>query len=72
MPKTHIHIFCPQVISGCEWGNILVWDDALIKVEITRRDGKPCHNGVIHKFHLEEGELISLGKTCRAVDLVYI
>ncbi|KAF0298911.1 Cilia- and flagella-associated protein 44 [Amphibalanus amphitrite] len=50
-----------KVISGCEWGNILVWDDALIKVEITRRDGKPCHNGTIHKFHLEEGELISLG-----------
>ena len=32
-----------KVVSGAEWGNILVWDGGLIKVEISREKGKPCH-----------------------------
>ena len=33
-----------KVVSGAEWGNILVWDGGLIKVEISREKGKPCHD----------------------------
>uniref|UniRef100_A0A8C4RRV9 Cilia- and flagella-associated protein 44 n=1 Tax=Erpetoichthys calabaricus TaxID=27687 RepID=A0A8C4RRV9_ERPCA len=50
-----------KVVSGSEWGNMLLWDGGLIKVEICRKGGKTCHNGPIHQFMLEEGELISVG-----------
>ena len=30
-----------KVLSGCEWGNLLLWDGGLIKVEISRK-GKMC------------------------------
>ena len=33
-----------KIVSGAEWGNILVWDGGLIKVEISREKGKPCHD----------------------------
>ncbi|TRY65681.1 hypothetical protein DNTS_005533 [Danionella cerebrum] len=50
-----------KVVSGSDWGNLLLWDGGLIKVEISRRSGRPCHNGVIRQLHLEEEELISIG-----------
>ena len=33
-----------KVVSGAEWGNILVWDGGRITVEISREKGKPCHD----------------------------
>lgn len=53
--------FNPQVISGCEWGNMLLWEGGLIKVEICRRGRRSCHNGSINQFVLDEGELITIG-----------
>ncbi|GCB72348.1 hypothetical protein scyTo_0006264 [Scyliorhinus torazame] len=50
-----------KVVSGSEWGNMLLWDGGLIKVELCRRDGKPCHHGPINQFVLDEGELITVG-----------
>ncbi|XP_041088697.1 cilia- and flagella-associated protein 44 isoform X2 [Polyodon spathula] len=50
-----------KVVSGSEWGNMLLWDGGLIKVEICRKGGKPCHSGPIHQFVLDEGELITIG-----------
>ncbi|XP_048458506.1 cilia- and flagella-associated protein 44-like, partial [Rhincodon typus] len=50
-----------KVVSGCEWGNMLLWDGGLIKVELSRKDGKPCHQGPINQFVLDEGELITIG-----------
>ncbi|XP_072902159.1 cilia- and flagella-associated protein 44 isoform X2 [Hemitrygon akajei] len=50
-----------KVISGCEWGNMLLWDGGLIKVELCRKGGKPCHQGSINQFVLDEGELITIG-----------
>ncbi|XP_059823753.1 cilia- and flagella-associated protein 44 isoform X3 [Hypanus sabinus] len=50
-----------KVISGCEWGNMLLWDGGLIKVELRRKGGKPCHQGSINQFVLDEGELITIG-----------
>ncbi|CAG5111754.1 Oidioi.mRNA.OKI2018_I69.chr2.g6028.t1.cds [Oikopleura dioica] len=50
-----------KVISGCEWGNLLVWDGGLIKVEITRKGGKSCHDGSIKQMFILEGELLTIG-----------
>ncbi|XP_057301359.1 cilia- and flagella-associated protein 44-like isoform X2 [Hydractinia symbiolongicarpus] len=50
-----------KVLSGSEWGNMLLWDGGLIKVEITRKGKKNCHNGNIEQFFLDEGELITVG-----------
>ncbi|KAM9320405.1 cilia- and flagella-associated protein 44 [Gastrophryne carolinensis] len=50
-----------KVISGSEWGNMLLWEGGLIKVEICRRGRRPCHSGSINQFVLDEGELITIG-----------
>nr|XP_006820617.1 PREDICTED: WD repeat-containing protein 52-like [Saccoglossus kowalevskii] len=50
-----------KVLSGTEWGNMLLWDGALIKVQVCRKNKKPCHNGSIEQFVMDEGELITLG-----------
>ena len=50
-----------KVLSGSEWGNMLLWDGGLIKVEITRKGRKTCHQGNIEQFFLDEGELITAG-----------
>ncbi|KAL2085147.1 hypothetical protein ACEWY4_018467 [Coilia grayii] len=50
-----------KVLSGSEWGNMLLWDGGLIKVEICRRGGRTCHAGTIQHFSLDEGELLTIG-----------
>nr|XP_006000125.2 PREDICTED: cilia- and flagella-associated protein 44 [Latimeria chalumnae] len=50
-----------KVLSGSEWGNMLLWDGGLIKVELCRRGRKSCHVGPINQFVLDEGELITIG-----------
>ncbi|XP_072116973.1 cilia- and flagella-associated protein 44 isoform X3 [Mobula birostris] len=50
-----------KVMSGCEWGNMLLWDGGLIKVELRRKGDRPCHQGSINQFVLDEGELITIG-----------
>ncbi|XP_017572667.1 cilia- and flagella-associated protein 44 isoform X3 [Pygocentrus nattereri] len=50
-----------KVVSGSEWGNMLLWDGGLIKVEICRKDGRTCHSGAIQQFALDEGELMTIG-----------
>ena len=32
-----------KVVSGTEWGNLLLWDGGFIKVEISRKNKKFCH-----------------------------
>lgn len=44
-------------MSGCSWGNILIWDGGLITLEIFRTLRKPCHNGPIMQFFYDDGEL---------------
>ncbi|XP_026315646.1 cilia- and flagella-associated protein 44 isoform X2 [Hyposmocoma kahamanoa] len=43
-----------KVLSGCEWGNILVWEAGLVKVEVTQRGRKVCHGAPIIQFMLSE------------------
>lgn len=33
-----------KVLSGSEWGNMLLWDGGFIKVEIAKKGKKSCHN----------------------------
>ncbi|XP_072192974.1 cilia- and flagella-associated protein 44 [Excalfactoria chinensis] len=51
-----------KVISGAEWGNLLLWEGGLIKVELCRAEHKPCHNGPVSQIVLDEGELVTVGK----------
>ncbi|XP_061222638.1 cilia- and flagella-associated protein 44 isoform X1 [Neopsephotus bourkii] len=51
-----------KVISGTEWGNLLLWEGGLIKVELCRGERKPCHSGPVSQLILEEGELFTVGK----------
>ncbi|XP_074652110.1 cilia- and flagella-associated protein 44-like isoform X2 [Tubulanus polymorphus] len=50
-----------KVLSGSEWGNMLLWDGGLIKVEISRKNHKPCHHGAIQQIVMDEGELMTVG-----------
>ncbi|EDV19473.1 uncharacterized protein TRIADDRAFT_33519 [Trichoplax adhaerens] len=50
-----------KVLSGTDWGNMLVWDNGLIKVQIGRKAKKSCHIGSIEGFFYDEGELITIG-----------
>ncbi|XP_014472910.1 PREDICTED: cilia- and flagella-associated protein 44 [Dinoponera quadriceps] len=50
-----------KVVSGCEWGNILLWEEGLISLEICRKHRQPCHAKAITQFEYLNGELISVG-----------
>ncbi|XP_057334477.1 cilia- and flagella-associated protein 44 isoform X2 [Microplitis mediator] len=59
-----IGIFCMpdgKVVSGCEWGNILLWTQSLISLEVRRKNKKPCHDNMITQFEFNNGELMSIG-----------
>ncbi|XP_063275925.1 cilia- and flagella-associated protein 44-like isoform X1 [Prinia subflava] len=51
-----------KVISGAEWGNFLLWEGGLIKVELCRVGRQPCHEGSISQLIFDEGKLYSVGK----------
>ncbi|XP_050459151.1 cilia- and flagella-associated protein 44 isoform X5 [Cataglyphis hispanica] len=50
-----------KVVSGCEWGNILLWEEGLITLEICKKNREPCHTKAITQFEYINGELISVG-----------
>ncbi|XP_070199865.1 cilia- and flagella-associated protein 44-like isoform X3 [Littorina saxatilis] len=50
-----------KVLSGSDWGNMLLWDENLIKLQIGRKNGKFCHAGKIMHMMIVEGEIISAG-----------
>ncbi|XP_076020168.1 cilia- and flagella-associated protein 44 [Genypterus blacodes] len=50
-----------KVVSGTDWGNLLLWEGDLIKVEICRKGGRTCHAGTARPFTLEEGQLMTIG-----------
>lgn len=47
-----------KILSGCEWGNVLVWDDGLIKLEVCRKNRRPCHKGPITQVFMRNAEEI--------------
>ncbi|XP_029902729.1 cilia- and flagella-associated protein 44 [Myripristis murdjan] len=50
-----------KVVSGSEWGNLLLWEGDLIKVQISRKDGRTCHAGTVQPFALDEEQLMTFG-----------
>ncbi|KAH0945279.1 hypothetical protein HN011_010803, partial [Eciton burchellii] len=50
-----------KIVSGCEWGNILLWEEGLIALEICQKNRQPCHTKPITQFEYINGELISVG-----------
>ncbi|XP_075152852.1 cilia- and flagella-associated protein 44 [Haematobia irritans] len=50
-----------NVISGCEWGNMLLWEAGLIKFEICRKGRRPCHAKPIVRITMENGEVTTVG-----------
>lgn len=51
-----------KIISSTHWGNLLLWKDRFVQVEICRKDGSKCHEGSINHLVVGEGELVSIGK----------
>lgn len=50
-----------QVLSGCEWGNVLVWEAGLVKLEVTQRGRKTCHSApVVSTIHIKQFCLYNL------------
>ncbi|KAI4496377.1 hypothetical protein M0804_000187 [Polistes exclamans] len=50
-----------KVVSGCEWGNILLWDENLIKLEISRKNKEFCHTKPIVQLEYINAELFTVG-----------
>eukprot|EP01012_Entosiphon_sulcatum_P026263 TRINITY_DN3167_c0_g1_i1.p1 TRINITY_DN3167_c0_g1~~TRINITY_DN3167_c0_g1_i1.p1 ORF type:complete len:1748 (+),score=500.61 TRINITY_DN3167_c0_g1_i1:141-5384(+) len=52
-----------KVVSGSEWGALLMWENNLIKTEIRKPELIPCHNGAVEVVVLEQGNecLITAG-----------
>lgn len=51
-----------KVLSGSEWGNLLVWENSLIVAEICIKNDVPCHDGIIRQVLLNEGEFYTTGQ----------
>lgn len=50
-----------KVLSGCQWGNVLVWEGGLIKIEVCRKGRKPCHQGPITQISVRDAEIMTCG-----------
>uniref|UniRef100_A0A3Q3I9T7 Cilia- and flagella-associated protein 44 n=1 Tax=Monopterus albus TaxID=43700 RepID=A0A3Q3I9T7_MONAL len=57
----HVELPDGKVVSGSDWGNLLLWDGNAIKAEICRKEGQSCHAGVVQPFSLEDGQLMTIG-----------
>ncbi|XP_049940843.1 cilia- and flagella-associated protein 44-like [Schistocerca serialis cubense] len=51
-----------QVISGCQWGNMLLWNEGLIKLEVVGMGNNKCHKGPITQMFLDGKELVTVGR----------
>lgn len=47
-----------KILSGSEWGNVLVWENGLIKLEVCRKNRRPCHKGPITQIFMRNPEEI--------------
>ncbi|XP_077594090.1 cilia- and flagella-associated protein 44-like [Stigmatopora nigra] len=50
-----------KVVSGSNWGNLLLWNGNSIKVELCMKGGQCCHAGVAQPFALEDGQIMTFG-----------
>ncbi|KAK5851669.1 hypothetical protein PBY51_023206 [Eleginops maclovinus] len=59
--KGYVELPDGKVVSGSDWGNLLLWEGNAIKVEICRKGGGKCHAGMVQPFALEDGQLMTMG-----------
>lgn len=50
-----------HVLSGSEWGNILVWEEGLIKFEVCRKNRSTCHVNGITQIGFNDGDVMTVG-----------
>lgn len=50
-----------KVLSGSEYGNLLLWEGALIKAVLTLKDGSPCHGGAVETVLLLKDTFLTAG-----------
>lgn len=62
--KDYVELPNGKVLSGCEWGNILVWEGGLITCEICGLNDAPLHHGEITSLIMmnETNEVLTVGK----------
>lgn len=58
-----------KVLSGSDWGNILVWDGGLIRVEVFRRGKNFCHEAPITQIIYNNGDLTTIGESSAKIFL---
>lgn len=49
-----------KVLSGCSWGNILVWEKGRIQYEVCRKNRRPCHSAPIMQILWQNGEVFTI------------
>lgn len=56
---------CPEnskrLLTNCEWGNILVWENGKIAFEVCRKNRQPCHDAPITQITLCNEYLYTVG-----------
>lgn len=55
---------CPEsrnrLLTNCEWGNVLVWENARIKFEVCRKNRQPLHTALITQISLYHDYLYTI------------
>lgn len=49
-----------RVLTNCDWGNILVWQEGSIRYEISGKNRRPCHQKPITQVHLKGDYLYTI------------
>ena len=50
------------MLSGTEYGKLLLWEGNLIKCVVGTEEGKACHDGAIEVIFREKDEIVSCGE----------
>lgn len=50
-----------RVLSNSKSGNVLIWEEECVKLEICQKGRKPFHNGTITQIHLHGENLYTIG-----------
>ena len=59
--SSYVELKDGKVLSGTETGTLLVWDGGLVKVEILRAEGQPCHDGQVEVLWFHGEQIMSAG-----------
>jgi len=51
-----------KVLSGTEYGRLILWEGNVIKVVVGESEESPCHNGAIESIFMYNENIITGGK----------